>query len=356
LTMIHYLYHRYIRVWAARTKLDGGGPSQVRWVCAMADGSLRVQITDVADEACAVKSLGLCAVDGQKMPIWTPGAHIDVVLPSGLVRQYSLCGDPSDWSQYRIAVLRQDDGRGGSTELHQIAAPGVSLSIRGPRNHFPLVAADRYLFVAGGIGVTPMLPMIHQAQGRGASWRMIYGGRSRDAMAFVRQLRAMGRDLVDIVPQDERGLLDLETELAALASGTAIYCCGPEPLINAVQYSAKAHGKLDAVHVERFAGSSAPRAADAEGACAAIDVTCALSKISFTVPPGRSILDLVHEHVDPDYPYSCAEGFCGNCVTRVLGGVPDYRDEILTDEERAENKIMMICVDRSLTKRLVLDL
>jgi ferredoxin len=183
---------------------------------------------------------------------------------------------------------------------------------------------------------------------------MIYGGRNRSAMAFVPQLQALGADRIDFVPQDERGLLDVDGLLADTASGTAIYCCGPEPLITAVQDIARARGKLDAVHVERFARSSA--AAASEDASTTIEVTCALSRISFTVPPDRSILDLVLEHVDPDYPYSCSEGYCGSCATGVLVGIPDHRDEVLTDEERAENKIMMICVDRSLTERLVLDL
>jgi ferredoxin-NADP reductase len=314
---------------------------------------LRVQITDVTDETGSVKSLRLRA-DGRRLPMWTPGAHIDVVLPSGLVRQYSLCGDPADLSSYRIAVLRQDDGRGGSTELHQIAAAGVDLEVRGPRNHFPLVAADHYLFLAGGIGVTPLLPMVREMHRRGLSWRMLYGGRSRSTMAFVSELQALGADRLDIVPQDERGLPDVERTLAGFAGETAIYCCGPAPFIAAVHHSAKIRGNLDAVHVERFTRSSAPALAAQDAA--PFEVLCANSKLSFTVPPDRSILDLVRERVDPQYPYSCTAGYCGSCAARVLSGMPDHRDEILTDEERAQSKIMMICVGRSFTERLVLDL
>jgi ferredoxin-NADP reductase len=317
---------------------------------------LRVQITDVTDETGSVKSLRIRAADGRRLPMWTPGAHIDVVLPSGLVRQYSLCGDPTNHSSYQIAVLRQDNGRGGSMELHQVAAPGVCLEVRGPRNHFPLVTADRYHFLAGGIGVTPILAMVREAERRGLSWRMLYGGRSRSAMAFVSELQALGDDRLDIVPQDERGLPDVELALAGVCDGTAIYCCGPAPLIDAVHRSAEKQGNLDAVHVEHFDRRSASPAAAAEDPGRPFEVVCALSKISFTVPPDRSILDLVRERVDAEYPYSCTEGYCGSCATRVVAGLPDHRDDILTEDERAQNKIMMICVGRSRTARLVLAL
>jgi ferredoxin-NADP reductase len=314
---------------------------------------LRVEVADVADVAAGVKVLTLSAVDGQELPAWTPGAHIDLALPSGLTRQYSLCSDPVDRTTYRIAVLRQLEGNGGSAELHRIASPGLRLSIRGPRNHFPLVAADNYIFVAGGIGITPILPMTCEAERRGTPWHLIYGGRDRDSMAFVEELQALGNTSVDIVPQDERGLLDLDRTFADVPNETAIYCCGPEALITAAQEIASARALRDALHIERFGKSVvAPRAEIS----APFSVTCALSSISFTVPPDRSILDLVRERVDPKYPYSCTEGYCGSCTTRVLAGIPDHRDEILTDEERAENNVMMICVDRSLTEQLVLDL
>ena len=318
------------------------------------EATLRVQITDV-DLVGGVALLRLQPVSTPRLPPWTAGAHIDLVLPSGLVRQYSLSGDPQDLSAYRIAVLRQDDGRGGSTELHRIAEPGFSLEIRGPRNHFPLVPADNYLFVAGGIGVTPLLPMARHADRQGATWRMLYGGRTRSSMAFVSDLQELGGDRLDIVPQDECGLLDISHALASLDDATVVYCCGPEPLIDVVLCTAATLGIQDRVHIERFARSPAAAAAAAQTRMP-FEVECVLSNVTFTVPIDRSILDLVLERADPDYPWSCTEGYCGSCVTTVLAGIPDHRDDFLTDEERAEGNVVMICVDRSVSDRLVLEL
>jgi ferredoxin-NADP reductase len=167
--------------------------------------------------------------DGQPLPAWEPGAHIDLALTGELVRQYSLCGDPHDSSILQVAVLREQAGRGGSQYVHDTLTPGQRVHVRGPRNHFPLVDARRYLFIAGGIGITPILPMIAEVAARGRDWQLVYGGRTRASMAFREELERRRPGQVEIHPQDERGLLDLPAWLAVPADDTAVYCCGPGP-------------------------------------------------------------------------------------------------------------------------------
>ena len=191
-----------------------------------------------------VAGLTLVSADGVELPPWSPGAHIDLHLPGGLVRQYSLCGDPAERSSWRVAILREPDGRGGSACVHDYLAAGDFVAAAGPRNNFPLVDAGAYLFIAGGIGITPILPMLAAAR---APWRLAYGGRSVSSMAFLRELACWG-DRVTVWPQDEHGLLDLDALLADLSPGTAVYCCGPEPLLRAVADRCP----LAALHLERF--------------------------------------------------------------------------------------------------------
>ncbi|KJK48305.1 ferredoxin [Lentzea aerocolonigenes] len=280
---------------------------------------------------------------GHQLPSWTPGAHVDLVLGDGLVRQYSLCGDPDDTSVLRVAVLREDTGRGGSRYVHDVLAIGHTVEIRGPRNHFPLVDAARYLFIAGGIGITPILPMLAEVAAR--DWRLVYGGRTRSSMAFREELQHRGNVLIQ--PQDEHGLLDLPALLADVDDDTAVYCCGPEPLLAAVE---KHHtrGKL---HVERFT----PKAGAADGPRQEFEVELARTGGVLRVPADRSILDVVERSGVPVLS-SCQEGTCGTCETPVLSGTPDHRDSLLTDEERAAGDVMMICVSRARSDRLVLDL
>ncbi len=283
--------------------------------------------------------------DGHPVPSWTPGAHVDLVLAGDLVRQYSLCGDPRDTSELRIAVLREEAGRGGSRHVHDVLTAGQPVEIRGPRNHFPLVEATRYLFIAGGIGITPILPMIDQVAAEGGDWRLVYGGRTRSSMAFREELERRGN--VEIRPQDEHGLLDLPALLADVDDDTAVYCCGPEPLLAAVE---KHHtkGKL---HVERFS----PKAGAADGPRQDFEVELAQTGRVLRVPADRSILEVVEQSGVPVLS-SCQEGTCGTCETPVLSGTPDHRDSLLTEEERATGDVMMICVSRARSDRLVLDL
>ncbi|NJP98612.1 oxidoreductase [Nonomuraea sp. FMUSA5-5] len=295
-----------------------------------------------ADE---VITLDLRDPDGAELPSWTPGAHLDLVLAGDLVRQYSLCGDPADRTTWRIAVLREPGGRGGSAFVHDELHPGATILVRGPRNHFPLHPAPRYLFIAGGIGITPILPMVAAAEAAGAGWRLAYGGRSRASMAFVGDLR--DDDRVTVWPQDERGLLDLDALLAEAAPGTLVYCCGPAPLLAAVEERCPP----DVLHLERFT----PKDAGPPVVAGPFEVELAGSGRTLTVPPGRSILDVVEEAGVPVLS-SCREGTCGTCETGVLAGAVDHRDSLLSAEERAANDVMFICVSRAAGPKLVLDL
>jgi len=287
---------------------------------------------------------------GEPFGEWEPGAHVDLVLRKDLVRQYSLCGDPADRSVLRIAVLREPDGRGGSAYVHDELAEGTRVRIRGPRNHFPLVPAPRYLFLAGGIGITPLVPMIARADAAGADWRLVYGGRTRAAMAFRAELEQRWGDRVAIRPQDETGLPDLDAALDQAGADAAVYCCGPEGLLKAVEQRC-ASRRAGSLHVERFT----PRAGADAGERTSFEVELAASGRTVTVPADKSILEAVEEAGVPVL-FSCQEGTCGTCETPVLGGVPDHRDSLLTEEERAAGDTMMICVSRSCGPRLVLDL
>ncbi|HTF11551.1 MAG TPA: ferredoxin reductase, partial [Asanoa sp.] len=183
----------------------------------------------------SVLVLALCRPGRGELPEWEPGAHLDLVLGPDLIRQYSLCGDPGDRSVLEVAVQLEPDGRGGSRFVHERLTEGSAVRIAGPRNHFPLVDAPRYLFIAGGVGITPVKPMVAAVDAAGADWRLVYGGRTRASMAFAEQLRGKYGDRVRLYPQDETGLLDLDTLLGIHVPGTAVYCCGPEPLIAAVE-------------------------------------------------------------------------------------------------------------------------
>jgi ferredoxin-NADP reductase len=288
-----------------------------------------------------VVALTLRAADGSALPPWEPGAHIDLVLAPDLVRQYSLCGDPADRDSWRVAVLREPVGRGGSAHVHDRLAVGDRLTVRGPRNHFPLAPATRYLFLAGGIGITPLLPMIAAARAAGAEWRLAYGGRSRATMAFLDDLALPQVDV-------QVGLLDLDALLAEPEPGTLVYACGPEPMLDAVEGRC-ADWPPGALRVERF------KAAPGTGEATEFEVELAVSGRTVKVPADRSVLEAVEEAgLSP--LSSCREGTCGTCETGVLGGALDHRDTVLSEAERKEGDVMMICVSRARSARLVLEL
>ncbi|MDA5281982.1 PDR/VanB family oxidoreductase [Streptomyces sp. Isolate_45] len=299
---------------------------------------LRTLIVSRSEPARGVLRLVL---ESPELPAWAPGAHVDVVLPSGLVRQYSLCGDPAEAGRYTIAVRLIEDGRGGSREAHAQLVEGAELELRPPRNRFELAPAPSYVFVAGGIGITPILPMLRAATACGADWSLLYGGRSRDSMPFLPELAAYG-DRVTVLAGDETGLPDLSA-LAALAPGTLVYCCGPDALMRAVT---GAVADPSTVRLERFAP-------EAGGPARPFTVELARSGRTVEVAADESTLTAVRREL-PNTPYSCEQGFCGTCQHRVLEGEIDHRDELLTDGERPNS--MLLCVSRAAADRLVLDL
>lgn len=287
---------------------------------------------------------------GDRLPAWEPGAHIDLVLGNGLTRQYSLCGDPADRDSWRIGVLLEPAGRGGSAWIHEHLKVGTTVTSRTPRNHFPLQLSSHYIFVAGGIGVTPLIPMVAAAEASGASWSLTYGGRNLETMAFVDELSQYDTK-VRTWPQDESGILDLDEILRDPAADTLVYCCGPSPLLDAIVQ--KCDGwRPDALHIERFAASTVPVP---ENSGTSIQVELRRSGVTVHVPADRSILDVVNE-AGAGVVSSCEDGICGTCETGVIDGIPDHRDDVLSHTERASGTKMMLCVSRAKSGHLVLDI
>ena len=295
-----------------------------------------------------VVELTMSSRDGRPLPPWTPGAHVDLMLEGGLIRQYSLCSSPGDPTSYRVAVLLAPDSRGGSRQVHALTE-GQTLRIRGPRNNFPLVSSPRYVFIAGGIGITPMLPMIEAADAAGADWSLHYGGRSRSSMAYLDELAAYG-DRVSLVPAGREGAA--RRRRASSPSPTrrrSIYCCGPEPLLAVVEKEAASwpHGAL---HLERFAAKEIER----EGDDAAFELVLQRSGVTVTVPADKTVFDTMRD-AGVSVLGSCLEGICGTCETGVLEGEVDHRDSVLDADEQEANDAMMVCVSRCRGSRLVLD-
>ncbi len=315
--------------------------------------SYDLTVTRAETAADGVLALTLAPADGETLA-WEPGAHLELRLPSGRVRQYSLCGDPADRSQYRVAVLREPDGRGGSEEVHALAQAGVTFGVRGPRNHFPLVDAESYLFLAGGIGVTPILAMVREAARRGADFRVVYGGRTRASMAFRDELAALAGDRLDLRPQDETGVPDLTAILADAGPATAVYCCGPTGMIAAAEAPATASGSGSGCTWSASPATTRWRSRSTRRSTPS-------SRSTSPGPAGRC----ASRPTGGSSRWSRRR--CPACRTtarRVLrrvrdagaGYEPEHRDSLLTDEERAAGRTMMICVGRCSSDRLVLDL
>lgn len=311
-----------------------------------------VVVRSLRTESDGVRSIILApASPDARLPPWAPGAHVDVVITGGdeaIVRQYSLCGDVDSGDNWQIAVLKAPDSRGGSAFVHDELREGDTLTVRGPRNHFSLHRSSRYRFIAGGIGITPILPMIAEAEAAGADWALTYGGRSRTAMAFLDRLDKYG-DKVQLVPQDELGIIDLDAALGAPRPDTLVYCCGPAPLLDAVEEKC-AEWPASALHVERFSAIEHDDQENAE-----FTVVLQRSGLTLPVPAGESIYSVCRQN-DVSVLASCLEGICGTCETGVLEGEVEHRDAILDEEERASNTTMMICVSRCRGAKLVLDL
>ncbi|MFE9253790.1 PDR/VanB family oxidoreductase [Streptomyces sp. NPDC006879] len=315
---------------ALATPVSGYSPRRV----------LRARLTARTEIAEDVVELRFTSAE---LPSWEPGAHVDLILPSGLVRQYSLCGDPAAAGSYTIAPRLVHGGRGGSREAHQALQVGATVSLRVPRNRFPIRPARSHLFIAGGIGITPVLPMVRQLAAEGADWRLLYCGRSRDSMPFLAELAAHG-DRVEVHAGQEQGRrLDLR-RLWELPKGTEVYCCGPTALMAAV---ADALPEGTPLHLERFA-PTVPA-----GPAKPFTLELARTGRTLTVPANSSTLAAVRSAL-PGTPYSCEQGFCGTCQTKVVRGGVDHRDELLTETEREDS--MLICVSRARGERLTLDL
>lgn len=278
---------------------------------------------------------------------FTPGAHLDLHLGPGLVRQYSIVNSPEERDRYVVAVKRDPASRGGSAFVHEALRVGTILEIGGPRNNFDLAADDApSVFIAGGIGVTPIACMVESLRRRGRPWTLHYSVRERQDAALLDMLQGDGLRLhVDA----ERGaLLDIASIVAAAPAHAHLYCCGPAPMLDA--FEAAARGRPAAlVHVERFA----PVAPSATGG--GYTLRLAASKRDVAVAPGQTILDALRG-AGVQVQVSCEQGICGTCETRVLGGCPDHRDSLLSDDEKAGNKVMMVCCSGSLSDLLVLDL
>jgi ferredoxin-NADP reductase len=314
-----------------------------------------VRVERIVEETAEIKSFHLVPANGKALPAITPGAHISVDLPDGLVRQYSLCNGPHDRRAFHIAVKREPDSRGGSRTLHERVSEGDILQAMPPRNHFPLERSARHhLLLAAGIGITPLLSMAQHLSASGASFALHYFTRSPRHAAFHEQLsREELAGKVDFHYALDPGSLRiyLHALLHARPDGAHLYLCGPRPFMDLVEDVAAAAWPPEAVHVEYFSADPAAHA----GPRFPFEVVLARSKVTCAVPADKSILDVMKERgigvLD-----SCGQGVCGTCVTGVLEGTPDHRDAFLSDKERKACDKMMLCVSRAKSESLVLDL
>ncbi|ROO88366.1 ferredoxin-NADP reductase [Actinocorallia herbida] len=298
-------------------------------------------VTATRAEAEGVMGLTLADPAGGRLPAWTPGAHVDVTLPSGRVRQYSLCGDPADRWAHRVAVRLVPDGEGGSAEAHALV-PGSVVRVSAPRNAFRFTGGGPHLFVAGGIGITPILPMVRAAERRGEDWRLLYTGRDRAALPFLAELARHG-DRVTVRTDDVEGRPGHDLLDGHRVEGAAVYCCGPAPLLALVR---EASGAAREFHAERFAPGPVTGGSP-------FAVRLARTGVTVAVPADRSMLDALREVV-PDAPYSCRQGFCGTCRVTVLEGEIAHRDRF-PQQARRDNE-MMPCVSRAVGDHLVIEL
>jgi len=312
---------------------------------------LSLRIADMRAEARDVVRLELVDAQGGELPVFGPGAHLNVHLPNGLVRQYSLANDSRERHRYVIGVGRAAPGRGGSDCVHTALRPGMALRCGVPVNHFALVPdAARYLFIAGGIGITPVLSMVRWCEAMGKPWRLVYAARNRSRLAFYEELAPHGDKVRWHCDDEAGGPLSAERLVGEASADTHIYCCGPAPLMEAVR-DAPGAVPASARHFEWF---SAP----AQDAPAAVEqgfwIELRQSQRRFHVPPDRSILEVLEDN-GISTPFSCREGLCGTCETAVCEGEPEHRDYVYPESERPALRLL-ICVSRSRTPELVLDL
>jgi ferredoxin-NADP reductase len=313
------------------------------------DELIEVRLTAIRYAARDTYLFEFTRLDGRPLPSYTPGAHIDVHLPNGIIRQYSLTEAEPDPATYTIGVKRDPASRGGSRYAHDELRVGKTLKISAPRNNFPLVEdAGHVVLFAGGIGITPIWCMAQRLAKLGRSWKLHYACRSRADTAFLKPLTAMGSAEFHFDEESGGKFLDVAAIVAALPKDSHLYCCGPMPMLKAFE-AATADWPREQIHVEYFTPKQ--EAAKAGG----FTVELARSGKEFVIPEGKSILQvLLDAGVDVDY--SCELGICGACEQRVISGIPEHRDAILTEEEQASNTKVMICCAGCKSDRLVLDL
>ena len=312
---------------------------------------LRLRVVSVQAEARDVLRIGLEAAAGGELPAFEPGSHLTLHLPDGLQRQYSLAGDWRERRRYVLGVGRAGDSRGGSAYVHGSLRTGDELACSLPANNFQLVDAPRYLFIAGGIGITPILAMIRWCEAQGKPWQLIYAARSRVRMGFYEELGAYGTRVRFHCDDESGGPLPVAPVMTEVSPGTHVYCCGPAPLMEAVRDHG-AHLPPEALHFEWF---SAPAAAEAAAPAEGFWIDLARSGASLHVPPDQSILEVLETN-GHEVPFSCREGLCGTCETTVCGGEPEHLDYVYPPTERPRLRTMLVCVSRARSPRLTLDL
>lgn len=315
-------------------------------------GAMNLRVHAIGYLAESIRSFELRAADGAALPAFAAGAHIDVAIPGDILRSYSLTNPCGHGDRYIIAVNRDTKSRGGSAFMCDTLRVGDVLKVSPPRNSFPLVEdAPLSVLIAGGIGITPVLAMIERLEQLGQEWQLHYAVRSRQQGAFLERLAGYeaarpGRVHVH-VDGETNALLDVAAIVRSQAAEAELYCCGPAPMIDAFKAAAAARAP-DKVHFEFFAGT-------AEKPTGEFKVVLARKKQEFIVPAGKSIMDVLMEN-GIRVAYSCREGVCGTCETRVLEGVPDHKDNILSPREQASNKVVMICCSGAKSDKLVLDI
>ncbi|MCK0162919.1 PDR/VanB family oxidoreductase [Marinobacter sp. S6332] len=306
-----------------------------------------------------IVKLTLVSSDGTPLPAWEPGAHIELQLSTGngadedaiMLRHYSLCGDYNCTDSWEVAVLREQSGRGGSAYIHEKLKEGDVLQVSGPRNHFPFKPGKKVLFIAGGIGITPILPMIQQAETDGIDWRLVYLSRERSRLVYVDRFEKYDSKRIRLNGDVEDGFCDLVELLNTCDSETTVYSCGPKPLLDALENLHSEQKEAGwSLTIERFTAKES--ALDQSGS---FDVVINSTGKRVHIPEGQSILETLRDQ-GIRITCSCRDGVCGTCETGVLSGLPDHRDSVLSEEERADNDYMMVCVSRAHSEELVLDL
>jgi ferredoxin-NADP reductase len=288
-------------------------------------------------------------VSGASVPPFTAGAHVDLHLPNGLVRQYSIANAQGERHRYVLGVKRDAAGRGGSRFLHDDLRVGTVVKVGGPRNNFPLVeAAAHSVLIAGGIGVTPIVSMVARLRSLARPWELHYAVRRRGEAAFLDELLAGDGHVRLHVDEEQGSMIDVAAIVRAAPEEAHLYCCGPTPMLEAFA-AAAASRPAERVHLEYFSSAVAPAVESG------FIVELARSKVRVEVPPGQTILEALRAR-GLEVQSSCEQGICGSCETRVLAGQPDHRDMLLSDEEKATNEVMMICCSGSRSAVLVLDL